>query len=97
MALIAAYATPAGPRYGLLVDGIVHVWDGHPLTDHPGAPGRALGPLDELSLLPPLMPGKLVCVGGTTPRTPPSIRPPYPTSRCCSQAAERGHRARRAD
>lgn len=63
MALIAAYATPAGPRYGLLVDGIVHVWDGHPLTDHPGAPGRALGPLDELSLLPPLMPGKLVCVG----------------------------------
>lgn len=42
MALIAAYATPAGPRYGLLVDGIVHVWDGHPLTDHPGAPGRAL-------------------------------------------------------
>lgn len=63
MALIAAYATPAGPRYGLLVDGVVYEWSGHPLTDSPGAPGQALGTLDELSLLPPLMPGKLVCVG----------------------------------
>lgn len=63
MALIAAYATPAGPRYGLLVDGVVYEWSGHPLTDSPGAPGRALGTLDELSLLPPLKPGKLVCVG----------------------------------
>lgn len=63
MALIAAYATPAGPRYGLLVDGVVYEWSGHPLTDQPDAPGQALGTLDELSLLPPLMPGKLVCVG----------------------------------
>jgi len=63
MALIAAFATPTGPRYGLVVDGIVYEWDGNPLTDRPGTPGQALGPLDEMPILAPIMPGKLVCVG----------------------------------
>lgn len=63
MALIAAFATPTGPRYGLVVDGIVHEWDGNPLTDRPGTPGQALGPLDEMPILSPILPGKLVCVG----------------------------------
>lgn len=63
MAHIAAYATPAGPRYGLLVEGVLHEWDGHPLTDRPGAPGKALGALDDLPILPPVTPSKLVCIG----------------------------------
>ena len=63
MAQIAAYATPAGPRYGLLIEGVLYEWDGHPLADRPGAPGKALGPLDEVPILPPLSPGKLVCIG----------------------------------
>ncbi len=63
MAHIAAYATPAGPRYGLLIEGVLYEWDGHPLADRPGAPGKALGPLDEVPILPPLLPGKLVCIG----------------------------------
>jgi len=63
MALITAYATPAGPRYGLVVDGTVHEWGGNPLADPPSAPGQALGTLEDLPILPPLAPGKLVCVG----------------------------------
>lgn len=63
MALITAYATPAGPRYGLVVDGTVHEWGGNPLADPPSTPGQALGTLEDLPILPPLAPGKLVCVG----------------------------------
>lgn len=63
MAQIAVYATPAGPRYGLLADGVLHEWDRDPFSDRPVTPGKALGPLDELTILPPVTPSKLVCIG----------------------------------
>ena len=67
MAQIAVYATPAGPRYGLLADGVLHEWDGDPFSDRPVTPGKALGPLDELTILPPVTPSKLVCIGRIVP------------------------------
>ncbi len=63
MAQIAAYATPAGPRWGLLADGVLHEWDGNPFDDRPVTPGKALGPLDDFALLSPVAPSKLVCIG----------------------------------
>jgi 2-keto-4-pentenoate hydratase/2-oxohepta-3-ene-1,7-dioic acid hydratase in catechol pathway len=59
MPLIAAYDTPSGPRYGLLMDGIVHEWDGARTY----MPGRPLGAPETLRLAPPVQPGKIVCVG----------------------------------
>jgi 2-keto-4-pentenoate hydratase/2-oxohepta-3-ene-1,7-dioic acid hydratase in catechol pathway len=63
MAQIAAYATPSGPRYGLVADGVLHEWDGNPFSDRPVTPGKAIGPLDEQTLVLPVTPTKLVCIG----------------------------------
>ena len=63
MAQIAAYATPSGPRYGLVADGVFHEWDGNPFSDRPVTPGKAIGPLDEQTLVLPVTPTKLVCIG----------------------------------
>ncbi|NDJ76614.1 MAG: fumarylacetoacetate hydrolase family protein [Chloroflexi bacterium] len=65
MALITAYATPEGRRYGLVVDGNIHEW-GDPLTAGLPAqaePGHVVMAVEDAQLLPPVLPGKIVCVG----------------------------------
>jgi 2-keto-4-pentenoate hydratase/2-oxohepta-3-ene-1,7-dioic acid hydratase in catechol pathway len=50
-------------RYGLLEDGTVYAASGDPFTGPGMTPGAAVGALDALTLLPPVQPGKIVCVG----------------------------------
>ena len=50
-------------RYGLLEDGTVYAAEGDPFAGSGMTPGTAVGPLDGLALLPPVQPGKIVCVG----------------------------------
>jgi 2-keto-4-pentenoate hydratase/2-oxohepta-3-ene-1,7-dioic acid hydratase in catechol pathway len=50
-------------RSGLLEDGTVYAASGNPFTGPGMTPGEAVGPLDGLALLPPVQPGKIVCVG----------------------------------
>jgi 2-keto-4-pentenoate hydratase/2-oxohepta-3-ene-1,7-dioic acid hydratase in catechol pathway len=63
MALITAYSTPNGPGYGLVIDGLVHAWKGDPLVDRQYDPGQVVGTPDSLTLLPPVHPSKIVCIG----------------------------------
>ncbi len=63
MALIVAYSTPTGPAYGLVIDGLVHAWEGDPLVDRPVQAGQVIGTPDSLTLLPPVRPSKIVCIG----------------------------------
>lgn len=63
MPMIVSYITPAGPRWGLVVDGIVHEWAGDPFVDRQYTPGRALGAPGQIRLAPPVRPSKIVCVG----------------------------------
>jgi 2-keto-4-pentenoate hydratase/2-oxohepta-3-ene-1,7-dioic acid hydratase in catechol pathway len=63
MALIVHYLSPYGPRYGLLVDGMVHEWAGDPLVHQQYAPGWVAGAPETLTLLPPVRPSKIVCIG----------------------------------
>lgn len=63
MALIVSYTTPTGPRYGLLIDSIIHAWDGDPFASPDWTPGEPLGAVGELELAPPVSPSKIVCIG----------------------------------
>jgi 2-keto-4-pentenoate hydratase/2-oxohepta-3-ene-1,7-dioic acid hydratase in catechol pathway len=63
MPLIVSYATPSGPQYGLLVNGLIHEWAGNPFTAKEFTPGRALMTPNEVRLLPPVWPSKIVCIG----------------------------------
>lgn len=63
MALIVSYATPAGPRYGLLVDGVIHDWNGDPFTTETFTPGKPYTTPDNVQLDPPVWPSKIVCTG----------------------------------
>lgn len=58
---IVRYATPQGPRFGLIEDETVFELDGDPY----GAcrSGKAVGPLAEAQLLAPVEPTTIVCVG----------------------------------
>lgn len=52
---------PSGPAFGVLADGYVRLMDGHPfqkieLTDQ-------LAPVDQVKLLAPMIPSKVMCVG----------------------------------
>lgn len=60
MALMAAYQTPGGPRYGLVIDGVVYTWDGDPFQTRRYEPGERVG---AVTWLPPVRPSKIVCVG----------------------------------
>jgi 2-keto-4-pentenoate hydratase/2-oxohepta-3-ene-1,7-dioic acid hydratase in catechol pathway len=53
--------TEGGPRYGVIVDEQVHSLEGDPFGEW--EPGEEIGPLDELSLLAPAVPTKIICVG----------------------------------
>jgi 2-keto-4-pentenoate hydratase/2-oxohepta-3-ene-1,7-dioic acid hydratase in catechol pathway len=61
--LIAAFATPAGPQYGLVIDGMLHEWNQNPLTATDFTPGRVLMPVDQVSFAPPVFPTKIVAIG----------------------------------
>ena len=50
-------------RYGLLEDGTVYAANGDPFTLAGMTPRDEVGPLHSLPLLPPVQPGKIVCVG----------------------------------
>lgn len=64
MPQIVRYATPDGPRYGAIVDATVHALTREALFGpEPPLPGAAVMPLAEATLLPPVQPGKIVCVG----------------------------------
>jgi 2-keto-4-pentenoate hydratase/2-oxohepta-3-ene-1,7-dioic acid hydratase in catechol pathway len=56
------YQTLSGSAYGSLAnDGTVYQLEGWPLGGH--HLGAAVGPVDSLTLLPPVEPGKIICVG----------------------------------
>ncbi len=64
MPKIVRYATPDGPRYGVIVDTTLHELAGDtPFGPGPLAPGAAVMPLAHATLLPPVQPGKIVCIG----------------------------------
>lgn len=50
-------------RYGILDGGTVHAASGDPFAEAGLRPGKTAGSLAELALLPPVRPGKIVCVG----------------------------------
>ncbi len=50
-------------RYGILEDQTVYAADGDPFSDAGLTRGSQVGSLDSLTLLPPVQPGKIVCVG----------------------------------
>lgn len=64
MPLIVSYATPAGPQYGLVIDGVVHEWQStlFPIEDF--TPKQAISTPDQMQLNPPIVwPSKIVCIG----------------------------------
>lgn len=67
MTHIARFSTPAGPRYGLIADGILYALAGpvnaSPFDGRAIAPGERVGPVEQIPLLPPVTPGKIVCIG----------------------------------
>lgn len=64
MVLIVSYATSQGPQPGLLVDDVIYnvqsqtIYDDGALT-----PGSEVMPLAEATLLPPVQPSKIICIG----------------------------------
>jgi 2-keto-4-pentenoate hydratase/2-oxohepta-3-ene-1,7-dioic acid hydratase in catechol pathway len=64
MALIVSYMTSSGPRYGVLVDGTVHEWDGDLFAASDFTPGAPVAAVGDLELAPPVArPSKIVCIG----------------------------------
>lgn len=60
--LICSFQSAEGPRHGLIIDGMVHRLAGT-LFAADLLPGDRVGPVDEATLLPPVSPGKIICVG----------------------------------
>lgn len=63
MTHIARFLTPAGPTFGLIVEGTAYALSGGDPFSGPPQPGDLLGAVDTLRLLPPVQPSKIVCVG----------------------------------
>lgn len=59
---IVRYRTEDGARWGTIVAGAVHALERAPLGSEV-APGEEIAPIDEVQLLAPIVPTKLVCVG----------------------------------
>jgi 2-keto-4-pentenoate hydratase/2-oxohepta-3-ene-1,7-dioic acid hydratase in catechol pathway len=59
---IVRYSSPDGPAWGVLDDGVVLAAEGTPFTDLRPT-DRRVGPLDEVSLLAPVTPRTVLCVG----------------------------------
>ncbi len=63
MALVTRYIGEDGPRAGLVVDGVVYALRGDLFSPESYRMGERIGQADRVKLLPPIQPGKLVCVG----------------------------------
>ena len=63
MALITAFYTPSGRRYGVVVDRTIYDCGSDLFAVNLNAPGQAAGTLDNMQLAPPVQPSKIVCVG----------------------------------
>lgn len=65
--ILVRYAGPTGPAYGLLQDHLIYTFEGDPfaapLDLSAGATGQVVGTIDEVELLPPCRPTKIVAVG----------------------------------
>jgi 2-keto-4-pentenoate hydratase/2-oxohepta-3-ene-1,7-dioic acid hydratase in catechol pathway len=62
---IIRYATQGGPQWGLVQRKNVRSFQGDPWAAW--EPGPIVGPLEELALLPPVAPTKILCVGRNYP------------------------------
>lgn len=67
MTQIARFSTAEGPRYGLIADSILYALagpaDAPPFGKRDLAPGERMGPVEQVTLLPPVVPGKIMCIG----------------------------------
>lgn len=64
MAVLVCYQTGDQPAYGLLIEGMVYAWNGDLFTAADYAPGAPVGPVDQLTLAPPIPhPSKIICIG----------------------------------
>jgi 2-keto-4-pentenoate hydratase/2-oxohepta-3-ene-1,7-dioic acid hydratase in catechol pathway len=54
-------AAAGAPHFGVLQGNTVHAAGGDPFSGLTA--GEAVGPFDAVNLLPPILPGKIVCVG----------------------------------
>lgn len=64
MALIVSYATPEGPQPGLLINDIIYAVQSPSIFDDAAlTPGTEVMPLAEATLLPPVNPSKIICIG----------------------------------
>jgi 2-keto-4-pentenoate hydratase/2-oxohepta-3-ene-1,7-dioic acid hydratase in catechol pathway len=59
---IVRYQTNGSPSWGILEDGIVRSADGAPFVDFRDT-GQAVGPVDDVTLLAPVAPRTVMCVG----------------------------------
>jgi 2-keto-4-pentenoate hydratase/2-oxohepta-3-ene-1,7-dioic acid hydratase in catechol pathway len=59
---IVRYSSPEGAAWGVLDDGVVRAAEGTPFVDLRPT-GTEVGPLDEVSLLAPVTPRTVLCVG----------------------------------
>ncbi|HEX3049958.1 MAG TPA: fumarylacetoacetate hydrolase family protein [Aggregatilineaceae bacterium] len=64
MPLLACFATPEGLQYGVVENGMIHAWEGDNIfTAKSLTPGPGMMPVDQIQLMPPAWPSKIVCVG----------------------------------
>ena len=71
MMFICRYVTDSGPGWGLVEDGHVYLLEGTPFGDAAHTPARrptlergpVVGAVEEVTLLPPVTPGKIIAVG----------------------------------
>lgn len=64
MAHLVSYNSPNGPRHGLLVGDTIHALPADDIFASANmTPGAAIMPLADAALLPPIRPGKIVCIG----------------------------------
>lgn len=59
---IVRYSSPGGPAWGVLDDGVVRAAEGTPFVDL-RATGEEVGGLDDVTLLAPVTPRTVLCVG----------------------------------
>ena len=60
---LARYAGPTGPAFGFVQDDLVYALEGDPFDPSAMTRGQAVGALDEVALLAPCTPTKIVAVG----------------------------------
>ncbi len=81
---IVRMQTSEGISYGTVEPEGIRVYQGSPLVHWEATDVfRTFG---EVTLLAPVLPTKVVCVGGTTPITPPRWGATCPTDRSCSSS-----------